>query len=69
MCTQTYMYIDPSDNGRYVCLPQHEDFVLESFAVTQNATSVDGQHYYQEVNILLAQLLLMLSENTTGGME
>ena len=67
MCTQTYMYIDPSDND--FCLSQHEDFVLESFAVTQNATSVDGQHYYQEVNILLAQLLLNALENTSGGME
>jgi len=34
------------------------DFVLETFAVTQNATSIDGTHYFQEPNVLLAQLLL-----------
>ena len=33
------------------------DFVLESFAITENASSVDGTHYYQEPNILLAHLL------------
>ena len=34
------------------------DFVLESFAVTKDASSVDGTHYFQEPYILLAQLLL-----------
>ena len=34
------------------------DFVLESFSLTLNATSWDGTHYHQEPNVLLAQLLL-----------
>ena len=42
------------------------DFGFESFAVTLNASSIDGQHYFQEANILLAQLLLnALDQDTT----
>ena len=40
------------------------DAIVDHFAVTHNATSIDGQHYYQEANILLAQLLL----NTVAAM-
>lgn len=34
------------------------DVHFDAFAVTNNATSIDGQHYFQEPNVLLAQLLL-----------
>jgi len=47
------------------------DFVLESFSVTRNATSFDGTHYFQEPNVLLAQLLLNAletkNEDRKGG--
>ena len=40
--------------------PRLGDAHFDAFAATLNASSIDGQHYYQEANILLAQLLLNL---------
>ena len=51
----TQVFNDMIRNG--ACLNRN-DFVLESFSLTINATSFDGTHYYQEPNVLLAQLLL-----------
>jgi hypothetical protein len=34
------------------------DFHFDAFAVTYNTTSIDGQHYAQRQNVLLAQVLL-----------
>jgi hypothetical protein len=34
------------------------DAFFDAFSPTVNATSIDGQHYYQPTNMLLAQLLL-----------
>ena len=46
------------------------DFVLESFAVTRNATSLDGTHYLQEPNVILAQLLLnALDRGSASGVK
>jgi hypothetical protein len=47
------------------CLDSN-DFVLESFSLTLNATSYDGTHYYQEPNVLLAQLLLNALDGATS---
>ena len=41
----TQVFNDIMRNG--ACLGRN-DFVLESFAVTRNATSIDGTHYYHE---------------------
>jgi hypothetical protein len=35
--------------------------VLETFSVTTNATSIDGTHYYQEINVGLAQLVTVFN--------
>ena len=34
--------------------------ILDAFAVTKGARSIDGQHYYHDTNVVLAQLLLNL---------
>ena len=34
------------------------DSLFDAFTPTTNATSFDGQHYYAEANLVLAQLLL-----------
>ena len=46
------------------CMPWQPSF--EAFAVTRNATSIDGTHYYQEPNILLAQLVLNALDTSHG---
>jgi hypothetical protein len=51
----TQVFNEMIRNG--ACLGSN-DFVLESFSLTLNATSWDGTHYHQEPNVLLAQLLL-----------
>ena len=48
------------------CLDSN-DFVLGSFSLTLNATSYDGTHYYQEPNVLLAQLLLNALDGVPPG--
>ena len=48
------------------CLDSN-DFVLESFSLTRNASSYDGTHYYQEPNVLLAQLLLNALDGVPPG--
>ena len=49
----------------FACLGS-QDFVFEAFEVTRNATSIDGTHYYQEPNILLAQLVLNALDTSHG---
>lgn len=43
------------------------DFHFNPFAVTRNATSIDGQHYDHEANVVLAQLLLNHVAAIAGG--
>ncbi len=49
----TQVFNERIHNG--ACLGSN-DFVLESFSLTLNATSWDGTHYHQEPNVLLAQV-------------
>jgi hypothetical protein len=58
----TQVFNEMIRNG--ACL-YNNDFVLESFSLTLNATSWDGTHYHQEPNVLLAQVQIYTHKTHT----